>query len=324
MLSLNKRDVDFADFLRNLRPHSLRMLETLRYIGVLSETFAALNCHSESLKDLRLCVGRESLADLSLLQGCTALEALRIEDEDTSNIDLEQTHNDTFTEITAWLSKCENLRVISFSGVRSAPALIAPLLLGGNIELRKLEVDSYLPRESAQFHRALTHQKESLRNLQLLGDTENMYRDDVDTLVDSLKQLTRLTTLKLALVQEIFQDDHLIAIISNLKRLEDLYITGMEIKDGVLDCVAELSNLKSVTFSGISKFTVEGLLEFASRLGPGNQGIRVMIDMADPDTLLSEEEVALLREVLAEKVGGSIEYVPWRDPDVSEFEGDSD
>jgi hypothetical protein len=300
------------------------MLETIRNIGADSKTFAALNCHSESLRDLRLCVGRESLPNLSVLQGCTALEALRIEDEESTNIDLEQTHNGTFTEMTAWLSKCENLRVISFSGFRSAPALITPLLLGGHMKLRKLEIDSYLPGESSVFHRALTHQKESLRDLQLLGDTENMGRDDVDTLVDSLKQLTGLTTLKLALVQEILQDDHLIAIISNLKQLEDLYITGLEIKDGVLDCVADLSYLKSVTFSGISKLTLEGLLEFVSRLGPGNQGIRVMIDMADPDTLLSDEEVALVREVLAEKVGGSIEYVPWRDPDVSEFEGDSD
>jgi hypothetical protein len=106
-----------------------------------------------------------------------------------------------------------------------------------------------------------------------------MCRDDVDTIVDSLTQLTGLTTLKLALVLEIFQDDHLIAIISDLKNLEDLYITGMEVKDGVLDCVGRLTYLKSVTFSGISKFTLEGIIEFVSRLTPGNQGIRIMIDM---------------------------------------------
>jgi Leucine-rich repeat (LRR) protein len=255
------------------------MLETIRNIGASTQTFTALNLHGTSLADLRLCVGRTSLPALSLLQGCTALESLRIEDEDTSNIELEKTHNDTFLEMIAWLSRCEKLRIISFSGIRSAPAIVTPLLLGGHIHLRKLEIDSYLPRESAAFHRALADQKDHLRVLQLLGDTENMCRDDVETLVDSLKQLTGLTTLKLALVQEIFQDDHINAIIQSLENLEDLYITGMEIKDSVLDSVARLSNLKSVAFSGISKFTVEGLLEFASRLGPGNQGIRVMIDM---------------------------------------------
>ena len=36
------------------------------------------------------------------------------------------------------------------------------------------------------------------------------------------------------------------------------------------------------------------------------------IDMADPDTLLTDEEVALVRESLMEKVGGTLEYTPWR------------
>jgi hypothetical protein len=115
----------------------------------------------------------------------------------------------------------------------------------------------------------------------------------------------------------------------------------MMMKDGVLECVAELRNLRSVVFSGISKFTTDGLLEFVSRQTPANQGIRVMVDMvkiadpswpwalvplartyiigyanrasqADPDTLLSDDEVALVRESLAEKVGGTFEYTPYR------------
>lgn len=36
------------------------------------------------------------------------------------------------------------------------------------------------------------------------------------------------------------------------------------------------------------------------------------VDMADPDTLLTDEEVALVRERLMEKVGGTLEYPPWR------------
>jgi hypothetical protein len=33
---------------------------------------------------------------------------------------------------------------------------------------------------------------------------------------------------------------------------------------------------------------------------------------ADPDTLLSEDEIALVREVFGKAVGGNVEYVPWR------------
>jgi ATP-dependent RNA helicase DDX5/DBP2 len=45
-----------------------------------------------------------------------------------------------------------------------------------------------------------------------------------------------------------------------------------------------------------------------------NSHLRLNSDVvqADPDTLLSDDEVALIRESLAEKVGGAIEYTPWR------------
>jgi hypothetical protein len=36
------------------------------------------------------------------------------------------------------------------------------------------------------------------------------------------------------------------------------------------------------------------------------------VDMADPDTLLTDEEVSLVRESLTEKIGGTLEYTPWR------------
>jgi hypothetical protein len=84
-------------------------------------------------------------------------------------------------------------------------------------------------------------------------------------------------------------------------------VSGLELNDRVLEYVGNLSNLRSVTLAGISKFTVDGLFEFVSRLKPSNESIRVMIDMADPDTMLPDEQVTLVRESLAEKVGGTLE-----------------
>lgn len=318
-----ERDHKLAKFLEAVRPQSLRMLETIRDIGVGAESFLALHAHGESLKDLKLCLSNDSLPHLSLLRGCTSLESLKIEDiHGTTN--LEKTQNDVFLETIQWLSKCENLRTLAFNKVLSASSLVTPLLLNEKIQLRRLEIEPYVVKDSQIFHQALTHQSSSLRVLSLSGDSEGMFRDDIDILVDSISKLTELAGLKLLIVQEVLQDEHLISIIKNLTLLEDLYITGMQIEDGVLDCVGNLGSLRSVAFSGISKFTTDGLLEFVSRLGTGNQGIRVMVDMADPDTLLTDEEVALVRESLGEKVGGTIEYTPWRDPNVSEFEGESD
>jgi hypothetical protein len=141
------------------------------------------------------------------------------------------------------------------------------------------------------------------------------------------------------------RDEHLIVIVRNLLLLEDFYVNGLELNDVVLESVAALENLRNVTFSGISKFTVDGLLDFVSRLGPNNSGIRVSIDMADPDTMLPEDSVNMIRECLVEKTGGTLEYMALRgmethglyrspdhygtnlidaDPNVSEFESDSD
>ncbi|KAF2016299.1 hypothetical protein BU24DRAFT_422638 [Aaosphaeria arxii CBS 175.79] len=321
-----ERDHKLSTFLSALRPQSLRSLETIRDIGVGAETFLALSTHSKSLKELELCISEDALPHLSLLQGCTALENLRIEDT-LGTTNLEKTQNDVFLDMVSWLRNCSNIRRISFSRLQSASAIITPLCLDPTIKIRQLELNqgAYVPKDCQTFHQALANQASSLEDLSLTGDTDGMFRDDIDIIVDSLKQLTQLRELKLVLVQEVFHDEHLISILGNMKLLEDVYITGMEIKDEVLDCVAKLDNLKSVSFSGISKFTTDGLLEFVSELGPGNRGIRVMVDMADPETLLSDEEVNLVRESLWEKAGGTLEYIPFKDPNVPDFdESDSD
>ncbi|KAF2687022.1 hypothetical protein K458DRAFT_385844 [Lentithecium fluviatile CBS 122367] len=316
------RDHKFSQFISAMRPNSLKAIYTISDVGAAAETFLALSSHGRSLTELRISVSNDSMPHLSLLAGCASLEALRIEDAH-GTIVLEETQNDVFLETINWLRNCENLERLSFVQVLSASALVTPVLLEHKIHLRNLEIDSYVLSNSRQFHQALVHQKDSLSFLSLSGDTDGMFRDDVDILVDSVKQLTQLKVLRL-LLQEVFHEEHLMAIIANLSLLEELYVNGLELTDRILDFVGNLGNLRSATLAGISKFTIDGLLEFVSRLGPGNQGIRVMIDMADPDTMLPDEQVTLIRESLWEKADGTLDYTLWRDPNVSEFEGDSD
>jgi hypothetical protein len=303
-------DVKFAKFLKALRPSSIKQLHTIRDIRPSVTTFDALCRHSKSLVDLKICIFQETAPYLSHLGECTALQYLRIEDYD-GQIDLEATENDVFLDSIAWLTRCGKLQYLVFTNFQSGAAIATPVLLEQNIQLTHLEMDNYTLKDHAKFHQALVHQQSSLRNLSLSGETDGMCRDDIDTLVDSVKQLHQLRDLKL-LLPEVLKDEHLIAIISNLTLLEDLYISGLQLNDVVLKGVAKLPNLRSVTLSGISKFTTDGLLDFVSQLGPGNAGIRLTIDMADPDTMLDEDSVNLVKECLVEKTGGTLEYMALR------------
>lgn len=247
---------------------------------------------------------------MSLLAGCTALEEIRIEEYDGRTV-LEDAQNDVFLETINWLRSCEKLHRINLLGLLSAAKLVTPLLLEHKIRLRSLEIDSYVLKDSRQFHQALVHQKDSLTYLSLSGETDGMFRDDVDILVDSLKQLKNMVVLRL-LLQEVFREEHLVSVVSNLSRLEELYVNGILLTDSLLEPIGRLSHLRSVTLAGISKFSFERLTQFINQLGPGNQGIRVMIDMAEPETFIDEGDVSTLRGLLRDKTGGTFEYTPWR------------
>lgn len=303
-------DQKFAKFLSSMRPNTLQTLQTISDVEAGAETFLALSNHGKSLEDLRLCVTKDSIPHLALLKGCTALKTLRIEDMH-GTVDLEATENDVFLETISWLQKCSNLQRLSFSKLQSGAAIITPVLLEEKIQLSSLEIDSYTLKDHKSFHQALVHQQSSLRVLFLSGDTEGMFRDDLDILVESLRQLRQLRDLHLIL-PEVLRDDHLKTIVADLVLLEDLYVSGLELNDDVLPHLASLPNLRTVTISGISKFTMDGLLDFIDRLGPGNQGIRLSVDMADTDTLLPDEQLALVKDNLMEKASGTFEYMALR------------
>ncbi|KAF2633936.1 hypothetical protein BU25DRAFT_453642 [Macroventuria anomochaeta] len=316
------RDHRFAEFLSSMRANSLKSLQTMHDIGADAETFLALSHHGDSLEDLGMYTSNESLSHLSMLQGCTALRQLRIEDTH-GVVDLEATQNDVFLDTIAWLGKCKDLRSIRFSNFASGAAVITPVLLEHDVRLEHLEIDSYILKDHQTFHQALVHQQANLVELSLNGDTDGMFRDDIDILVDSLKQLKAMQRLSLSIF-EIFRDEHVIAIFQDLKQLETVYVSGLELNDVVLPTIGGLPNLRDVTLSGISKFSVDGLFDFISMLGPGNQGIRITIDQADPNTALTEDNQTVLGDYLAQQVGGAFDYTLYKDPYISEFEGDSD
>lgn len=332
------QDHRFSTFISGLRPQSLHYFEVFSdaHIGV--ETCLALNDHGQSLKSIKLSLRSEALPHLALLKGCTAVETLHLEDMD-GTADLHKIHNDAFLEVVDWLRNCSNLQDFSLKNFVGAADIGTPILVEHSIRLRQLCLDSYMVKDNQTFHAALIQQP-LLEVLSLKGEADGVGFDDNEILLQSLGQLKELRVLELRGVSDYFSNEHIICLAEQLKKLEDLYISGYGITDVVWDPLAELKNLRNIVINAWTAFTMDGLLEFIEKLRPSNQGIVISIYNADPDSLLSEEEQALVREVLATKVGGRLEYTPWRggsspavslnfaltlvDPEVSEFEGESD
>jgi hypothetical protein len=298
-------DEKLAKFFSGLPEHSLRSFTTFSLSGFGGTSCLALNHHSQSLKALDLQLGSDVLSKLDLLKGCTALEILNLRDT-AKIVDLESTQHDVFLGMIAWLLECRNLHSLSLDGFSSGAAICVPVCLDQNIHLKQLELGNYSTKDQDDFHQALAHQT-SLERL-ILNSEALEFRDSLDIITHSVCQLKQLRSLRLITVAANFDDKRISAISENLDHLEDLFIGGLSLSDISLESVALLKNLRSVAFSGTTIFTLEGLLDFIARLGPGNRGMVLAIDNADPERGLSESEQAYVRQTLAEQVDGRLEY----------------
>ena len=125
--------------------------------------------------------------------------------------------------------------------------------------------------------------------------------------------------------------------------LEHLYVEGWLINDEVWEALGGLRHLQGISFYGVTTFTKEGLMGFVRALeSPGNDGIVVMVDNADTEERLTEDEQTEVKNAIGAQVNGRFEYTLYRgmytcvsfdatvhltffiDPDEPEFEGESD
>ena len=304
-------DYQFATFLNDLRPQSLETFEVISYSDIGAESFLALNCHRESLTELKINnIKPEAMSALSMLKGCTSLTTLVLTDA-TGTTDLEKTQHDVFLEVIAWLRECKSLESVTFGKFLSAPAIMTPLLLENDIHLTKLEVEGYSMRDSRDFHRALAHQG-ALERVWLKGEGEDVVRDDLDALVEALSKLRHLKDLRLRDVSDYFRDEHIRQLARSLPELEEFFTSGYGITDAIWDDVASLKFLRKLDLNAMTHFTLEGMLEFISKLGHGNKGMLLAVMMADAESNLTDEEQTLIRESLAAKVEGRFEFTLMR------------
>ncbi|KAI4162830.1 MAG: hypothetical protein LQ342_003547 [Letrouitia transgressa] len=335
-------DQKFADFLNEIRPQSLESLEIFSYSGIGAESFLALSCHRDSLRELKLdSISADAMRSLNMLQGCTNLTTLSLTDGSQISVDLKKSHNDVFLEVVAWLRKCQRLQSVTLRKIRAGPDLVTPILLEDGIKLTNLELGGYAMADSREFHQALANQV-TLQELLLTGECDNETGDGTAILVESLSQLTNLTDLRLRDISDYFNDEVIQRLARSLPKLEVWWTSGWAITDAIWEEVAKLKSLRRLDFTALTRFTANGILDFILNLGPGNHNFVLAVMMADLDCDLSEAEQTMIRETMAERVSGRFEFQLYRgtvegfldflfsetltspDPDVSEFEGESD
>lgn len=88
---------------------------------------------------------------------------------------------------------------------------------------------------------------------------------------------------------------------------------GYEVTDLIWPHVAKLTNLKSFNCHALSSFKADGILNYISTLGKGNQGLLLSVMNQTLEHALSDKDLARVRLSLAERVDGQFEYVLFRD-----------
>lgn len=318
-----KADGDLASFFSGLRPNTLRSLDVIHSGSLGPETLLTLNNHAGSLKVLRLGdLSADAVRNLSLLKDCVSLETLGFTDTQ-GLINLEATENDVFLETVSWLGRCDKLQDISLQNFVSGPAILTPLCLQNNIRLKSLSVIDYTLPGNQEFHKAMSHQT-SLESLDLRADAIGTSRDDKDTLISAICQLTKLKYLRLIGTSDYFSTPEIQGLASELRQLEEFHFGGMGVNDQVLGAIAGLDHLKVLNITALTSFTFDGLLNYISQLSESNRGLQIAIMSQILEYDLSEEELKALRKAIADKVDGKFDYILFREAE-SEFEGsDSD
>ncbi|KAL8922635.1 MAG: hypothetical protein Q9172_003509 [Xanthocarpia lactea] len=303
----DEADPKFADFLNEINPQTLESLEIFSSASIGAESFLALSCHRDSLKELKLnSIDSTAMHSLNMLAGCTNLTTLLLTDATHGSVYLKDSHHDIFLEIVAWLTSCKKLRSVTFRSLRGGQDFMTPMLLENDIRLTSLELRSYAMADARDFHQALANQV-GLQELQLQGDSDEA-GDGVATLVESLSQLVNLTDLRLQDISDYFTDEVIGRLARSLPKLEGWYTSGWGVTDAIWSDMAMLKSLRRLDMAATSRFTANGILDFILSLGPGNKGLILAIMMADVDCDLTEIEQATIKETISTQVDGRFEF----------------
>lgn len=316
-------DVTCSSFLNDLNPDTLEYFEMISFNRLSKLSFEALGRH-KSLRELSLGnLSHEAMENLNALKECTKLHTLKL-DDDLGYAHLEGVNDHVFLEVVDWLSSCRNLRDLSLKKFADGPAILSRVLCSPNVKLTKLSLEGYrvLDTNSQLFHSALPEQR-TLESICLKGSCEGTTSRDLRIMVEGLCGLKNLKELVLKDVSDEFSEADIATLAMSLPHLEDLWTSGGEVCEGVLDVLAGLDKLKNLTLYALTQFTSEGILNFLERLNPVTQkGFSLSLMAANPDFDLNETEQDLIREYIRTNLDGRFDFVLWRDAETSDSDDD--
>lgn len=247
---------------------------------------------------------------MPLLRDCTNLVSLSL--ADIADTDHETSHSDAFLETVAWLKECKELKSLTLNPYLSASALMTQIFSENSVHLTSLDFKGFLPQHSRQSHIELLHALANQTSLQRLRLRVSLHEDvlDVGVMVESLSKLVNLTDLRLEASFAHFDDEDIVQLASSLSKLEVLSIGGIRLTDDSWGEFASLRSLRRLELDALASSTVDGILGFIEKLGPGNVGLRISLTNVDYDNDLMYElwdQKELIGDTIAEKVYGWFE-----------------
>lgn len=298
-------DQVFAKFLSDLKLDTITNLRVISYNNLCRLSFEALGRQSNLRKLLLNNLCREAMENLNALKDCVNLEILSLEDS-SGTVRLEESNNDVFLDVIAWLSSCKKLRDVAIKRFFDGPGILAAVMIVPEVRWLKLSVEGYTVRNanSASFHTALADQKQ-LEELYLSGDGDDTVPADLEIMVSSICQLTNLKELNLRQVSDEFDITHISNLVLNLPLLEELWTSGGELCADILPLLANLQNLKNLTLFALTQFSTESILDFVSRLDKDKQrGFQLSLMAVHPEFALNETQVRMVTESMKVQVDG--------------------
>jgi hypothetical protein len=295
-----------SNFFAGIGEQKLETFVTFSANGFGVQCCRTLTLHSQSLKEFSLFVSPDALPHLGELKGIKNLRTLGLIDG-LKTLNLDSQHQ-VFLDIVEWITTCKKLHTLRLLGFSFGAAMATPVLLADHIKLLHFELTDYAKNDMGNVHSALANQPH-LEYL-LLESEQLESRDDIEILVQSLCNLNRLRVLRLIGVATYFNESHIRLLCDHLQgSLEELYIGGLSLGDGVLDYIGQLNQLRTITFLGTTSFSFESIFNLAeSWKRRGAKGVLLAIDNADPDHALSELEQDYIREYITTVCDGRFEY----------------
>ncbi|KAI0994685.1 hypothetical protein K3495_g13496 [Podosphaera aphanis] len=303
-------------FSKGLKHNSLKKICISAPDHIGDELLLALKFHTRSLTHLSISVKHFiQTHNIDLLRNCKNVTSLCLdicpgyyEPEDIADDE-----DKVVTEMVDWIGSYLGLRELSMNLPYGEIAILTRVIKRNSIRLQRLIInDMDITNMEEDFIRALSTQT-TLEYLCIRRNRTNYKPENFNWILKPLACLTNLKQLDICRRYEILSVDTISRLFSHLSRLEKLNLVTVEYTDEIWPAIAKLRHLKALSFGGLGKFTLKGILKFINTLHATNEGLKIRIfdlennteeEITEEQNLIIEQELIISQRLL-EKVGGS-------------------